>query len=287
MQAITTRYGILTPQHTTDDLRKKEVLPVTYHENGEPRSIPLEIQSLVTTPAGDIPAELITLHENGFVNRVFPLNGRLSGYWGEEDETMLAEPITVNTPVGPMTARFISVCFYDTGMLRSMTLWPGETLTVETSVGFLVSRIGVSFTKDGKLRSIEPAKPTLIDTPVGDIEAFDPDAIGVNGDDNSLVFGPDGRVERLRTTRNTLSVVSPDGQRTEYSPSHRDSYCSDTAIELEPMEITFGRTSISVRKNLLQPAVRIPKAKHAFFVRTYLPQLECFSPLGTCSLQSV
>ena len=76
---LKTSLGILTPQYTTDDLRKKELQPVVFYKSGTLRALPLEQQATVLTPAGEILAELITFHPNGNVNRVFPLNGKLSG----------------------------------------------------------------------------------------------------------------------------------------------------------------------------------------------------------------
>ena len=86
MQTISTQYGDLIPQYTDDDLRKREILPVEYHPSGALKAVPLETQTIIATPAGDIPAELISFHENGTISRIFPLNGKLSGYWSQEDE---------------------------------------------------------------------------------------------------------------------------------------------------------------------------------------------------------
>ena len=42
---IMTECGKLVIQHTTDELRKKEILPCVFHANGTPKSIPLEKQN--------------------------------------------------------------------------------------------------------------------------------------------------------------------------------------------------------------------------------------------------
>ena len=78
---------------------------------------------------------LVSFHKNGTINRVFPLNGKLSGYWSQEDEAALAKPVTLTTPIGPVRVKVLSVSFYDDRSLRSLTLWPGETLSVPTPVG--------------------------------------------------------------------------------------------------------------------------------------------------------
>ncbi len=241
---LETPLGTLIPQHTTDDLRKKEVQPVTFHADGTLKALPLETQTVVTTPAGDIPAELITFHKNGNINRIFPLNGKLSGYWAQEDEKGLAKPITLETPAGSIFASLISVCFHADGSLRSLTLWPGETVKAMAPTGVVSVRTGISFSPDGTIRSLEPAAPTLITTPAGDITAYDPDAVGVNGDANSLTFHDDGTVARVTTTLTRIKTVQQDGRVITFTPEYRDSLCGDEDREIMPMRVEFeGRTA--------------------------------------------
>ena len=45
-------------------------------------------------------AELVTFHADGSLRRVFPLNGKLSGYWTEADEGALAKAMELSTPLG-------------------------------------------------------------------------------------------------------------------------------------------------------------------------------------------
>lgn len=273
MQNITTQYGKLIPQYTTDDLRKRDLFPVEYHANGTVKAVPLETQTTIETPVGDVPAELISFHENGTINRIFPLNGKLSGYWSQEDEVGLADPLTINTPAGIVTARILSLGFFDSGALRSITLWPEETASVPTPQGLMKTRIGVSFTLDGNVNSLEPAKPTQIKTIVGEIMAFDPDAVGVNGDINSLAFNEMGEVVRVSTTLTRVTAVAPDGSTMSFSPECRDSLCSESEQEVVPMRIGINDDVVTVQTNPNRPAARIPRAGRAFFAQPFLPQL--------------
>lgn len=273
METITTPYGELVPQYTDDDLRKREIMPVEYHASGTTKSVPLETQTLLDTPAGALPAELVSFHENGTVNRIFPLNGRLSGYWSQEDEAALAEPVTLTTPIGVLSVRVLSVSFYDTGALRSITLWPDETVSVPTPAGTIETRIGVSFTREGTVRSLEPAKPTPVATLAGDITAYDPDAVGVNGDANSLVFDAKGDVCRVATTLTKFSAVSPEGTTQSFVPELRESLCSEAEEEVVPMVISFADTHVGVATDPDRPETRIPRAQHVFFADPFLPQL--------------
>jgi hypothetical protein len=270
---LETPLGPLTPQHTTDDLRKKEVQPVVFHQSGVIRYLPLESQTMVPTPAGDIAAEMVTFHPDGCLSRIFPLNGKLSGYWSQEDEAGLAAPTTLLTPVGVITAMIINVSFYPSGAMRSITLWPGQALSIPTPAGVIQTRMGVAFGPDGAVRSIEPSKPTPVATPAGEIMAYDPDAVGINGDVNSLVFDDDGGVARIATTLTRLTVAAPDGRTTTFLPEERESLCGDTEREMVPMTVQFTAGTVIVRTSPETLPALIPRAGHAFFTAPYLPQL--------------
>ncbi|MEF2231328.1 MAG: hypothetical protein V3571_10405 [Pseudodesulfovibrio sp.] len=281
---IHTPLGALVPQFTTDDLRKREVPPVAFHPDGTLKSLPLEHQTAITTPAGTIPAELVTFHPDGAINRVFPLNGKLSGYWSQEDEMGLSTPVTLTTPAGPVTAKVISAGFYPDGALRSITLWPGETTTVVTPVGPLKTRIGISFSLRGRLRSVEPAEPVAVPTPAGTITAFDPDAVGVNGDVNSLLFHDDGTVARVITTLTRIKAAAPDGAVTLFEPETRESLCGDTEHEVVPMTVEFGGGVARIRTNPDLPPVTIDMARSPLFASPHLPGLAMGMPDLRCSV---
>lgn len=280
---LATPAGNLIPQHTTDDLRKKEVLPVTFHPDGSLKSLPLETQASIVTPAGDIPAELVTFHPDGSINRVFPLNGKLSGYWGQEDEEGLADLTTLITPVGTITARFISVSFHPGGTLRSLTLWPGDTFTVEAPTGPIAVRIGISFSPDGTIRSLEPAKPTPVTTPAGNISAYDPDAVGVNGDLNSLVFKDDGTVVRVATTLTRIKAAHPDGHTTSYTPEYRDSLCGDEDREVVPMVVDFSEDTTRIWLDPDKAPAEL-EAGTALFAEPHLPGLDMLGKGLRCGI---
>ena len=284
MQSIITQYGELIPQHTTDELRKKELLPVVFHSNGTPKSLPLENQTIITTPVGDISAELITFHENGLLKRIFPLNGKLSGYWSEADEMGLAKPVAIRTPAGTIAARIIGLSFYENEALRSITLWPGETVTITTGAGSMEARIGIGFAPDGTVQSLEPATPTQVNTFAGEIMAYDPDAVGVNGDTNSLMLNSKGEVLQVITTLSQITTVHPDGRTSCFTPEYRESYCSDTELEIIPMIVRFNDQELSISTNPESPFSHIPKEKHKVFSKPYLPQLTCGIGAMSCSI---
>jgi hypothetical protein len=142
---LTTPFGRFIPQCEGSEERRRMIPEVSFHPNGTLRSLPLQEQSLVTTPLGSMPAELITFHDTGAVKRVFPLNGKLSGFWSQEDEASLAKEQVIETPFGLLRSRFIAICFNHDATLRSLTLWPGEVVDVPTPIGVLPARVGIFF----------------------------------------------------------------------------------------------------------------------------------------------
>jgi len=275
---LETPLGALPVQHSTDDLRRRTVQALYFHDNGVLRHLPLETPTEIPTPAGPMLAELVTFHKGGELARVFPLNGKLSGYWSEEDEGRLTAPTTLATPLGPVTARLISASFRPDGALHSLTLWPGESLDVATPAGVLAVRVGVSFRPDGSVQSVEPARPQSVATPVGLVRAYDLDACGIHGDSNSLAFGPDGSVTRVATSLTQLVAVGPEGRELRFTPGNRESLCGNSEREPVAMWLEFSPLAVSVRAAPEAEPVVLPRAVYRF--RT-APHLEQFAnPFG-------
>ncbi len=241
---IKTQAGVLSPLYSVEDMGRRKMAPLYLYENGTVKNISLQGQSLVDTSLGALPAEKLTFYENGAVKRVFPLNGRLSGFWTEKNETKLAEEIDLQTPVGIVPVKPISILFYDSCELRSITFWPEEVVRLNTPLGKCNARVGVSFYKSGAMRSFEPAKPTMLETPIGFVEAFDPDPEGIYGDINSVQFHEDGRLKSVLTANTQISVIDKSGNGQNYAPTKRRGYCSDLVLETVPMLIEFDNDKV-------------------------------------------
>ncbi|WP_243360507.1 hypothetical protein [Fundidesulfovibrio terrae] len=272
---ITTPLGELIAQHSTDDMRRPKVEPIEFHPDGSLKSLALEERTAVPTPVGTIEAELVTFHPDGSLRRVFPLNGKLSGYWTEKEEVRLAGPLTVPTPVGTVTARLVNVQFFPSGKVRSLTLWPGDTVEIDTPIGRLSARIGLAFHKNGNLRSFEPARMTTVPTPLGDMEAFDPDAEGIHGDLNSLAFHEDGAVASLATPLNTLEITLPDGSKKFFAPATVPNLCDERVKDISPLRIFLRPGKISLGEDCVHS---FPFAGHRFKVGRLLQ--DCFAPIS-------
>jgi len=254
------------------------VQAVHFYDNGTLRHLPLETRTEIMTPAGPLLAELVTFHKDGSLSRVFPLNGKLSGYWTQEDEGRLAEPVTLTTPLGTISARLIAASFRPDGTMRSLTLWPGEILDVVTPAGVLATRIGVSFRPDGSVESVEPARPLTVPTPVGQVRAYDLDACGIHGDQNSLSFAPDGTVCGVATSLTQLVVTGPEGRERRFTPKSRESLCGDSDREPVPMWLDFTPEAVSVRAAPDAEPVVLPTLDHSFRTSPHLEQFA--NPFG-------
>ncbi|MBC3888837.1 membrane-binding protein [Acetobacterium paludosum] len=194
-----TNYGDFTPRFSHPDERKKDTKALSFYENGNIKSIALEERKKVETPIGAIKAELITFHENGSIDSLFPSNGQIGFGWSMEDETKLTEKYDFQFPFGEFSARIIAVRFYESGQLSSLILWPGEIVEIATPIGIIPIRIGFKLYENGLLESVEPAHPIIVNTPIGNVTAFDYTALGMDADFNSIHFDEKGNLSGVFT----------------------------------------------------------------------------------------
>ncbi len=279
--SLDTPLGRLTAQFSTDDMRRPKVEPITFHPDGTLRSMALEERTEIPTPLGPIAAELVSFHACGSLRRVFPLNGKLSGYWSEKEEATLLDPMSVHTPCGTVTARMVGFQFFPSGQLKSLTIWPGETVEIDTPTGRQAARIGISFFKSGKLRSFEPERMIQVPTPLGVLDAFDPDALGIHGDLGSLVFHEDGSTAALASPTSTVQVTLPDGASRVFEPSKTPNLCDERVMDTKPLRISFRPGKITFGQDFPES---FPLAGHQFKVGRLLPAVS-LGPIGyNCGL---
>ena len=207
---LVTHVGELIPSYTETN-RRKNKFSVEFYKGGMIKAIALNDVQEIQTPIGEFPAELVTFFETGELNRFFPLDGKIGGMWSEQEEKALTIPLSFDLPFTSFTAIINGIAFYKSGNIRSITLFPGETVRIATKYGEISTRNGFSLYESGNLESLEPAVPTLIKTPTGALNAFDPDAVGINADVNSLVFDETGEIIALNPAPfGSLQMCSPE-----------------------------------------------------------------------------
>lgn len=276
---LKTPYGIFIPQYEDAEERRKHIVSVSFHNNGNLKSISLQHQVEIDTPIGTLPAEFVTFYENGNINRLFPLNGKLTAYWTEQEELTLAKDIDFDIPAGKFSKKIISVHFYEDGSLKSITLWPKNTVTLQSPIGDVVARIGISFYPDGKIKSLEPDDTTAVKTSVGTISAYNSDAVGIHGDSNSLRFSNTGQVEALTTSTDKIELIDKDGSKKVYSPGLRRSVIDDESMEIVPLSIEFYNGKVRFNNS----------AEHEYNIDDYsfniqpLPSFKAKSSCAACS----
>ncbi|MBN1278445.1 MAG: hypothetical protein K9I59_03205 [Chlorobium sp.] len=247
---LETPYGNLVPQYEAEDMGRRTTKPVYFYKDGSLKSIALQTQTPIATPVGLLPAELVTFHKSGTIRRVFPLDGRLSGFWSWQNEFALAETTTIDSPVGSISAKFINIQFYESGALKSITLWPGQVITVLTPVGSISVRKGIAFYESGEIRSFEPLKKTELSTPIGKMLAYDNEPNGIHGDINSVQLAPDGSVEALCTVDHAVQVSLPDQRCELFRPGVKNNVCGDEKKVSVPLKIRFDQGKVTFDDNL-------------------------------------
>jgi len=244
---IHTEVGCLVPQYGDDEFgerQKKHRSALSFHPNGRIKSAALQAPSPILTALGSFDAELVTFYEDGAVNRLFPLNGLVNGFWTENQERALAGKLEFTLPIGKFRAKVIGIHFYPGGALKSLTLWPGETIRIQTPIGEMDIRAGFSLYENGSVKSVEPALPTAIDTPLGTITAFDPDVIGMHADQNSVRFSPSGELVSLKSIATGITATGPDGAQTRLEPLTLESLLDASDTRIVALKIDFRENEI-------------------------------------------
>jgi hypothetical protein len=246
---IETPVGVIVPQYSVDDHGRQILKPVYFYDNGNVRKSPLQDAAFIETKYGKLAAELVMFYDDERLKKLFPLNGKLSGYWGEKDEYRLAEDLELKLSCGTISAKVINIAFYKNGNIKSITLWPQETIEAKTPAGIMRVRIGISFYEDGSIKSAEPAEPYDVETKIGKILAYDNDPEGIMGDINSLQFDSEREVASLSTTDNTIIVKKPSGKEVVYAPSEKESLCSEQVTITVPLQIEFLKGRVRFNKS--------------------------------------
>ncbi|WP_010247660.1 hypothetical protein [Acetivibrio cellulolyticus] len=241
---IKTNYGVLTPQFDDSKDRKKFTNSISYYKSGALKSISLNNQTYIKTSTGTFPAELLTFYESGSIKRLFPLNGKITGYWDENDEYNISPLLDLNLGFGKIKTKVISIYFYESGNIKGLTLWSKDSLTVPLPFGEVSVRIGITFYEDGTVSSFEPSVPTSLNTKIGRIIAYNTLASGINGDLNSVNINKDGTIESLMTSTNKIIGTTSKGKKLCFGPKLKPNPLILGKSELVPLIIEFNKNRV-------------------------------------------
>jgi hypothetical protein len=282
---IQTKYGTLIPQYNgnSDGFRQKKYRSsIDFYKNGVMKSVALEKQLPIETPLGTFPAELVTFYDSGVLKRVFPSNGRIDGFWSEKDEGELCDFFDFEFSTVSFTSKIIGICFFESGAVRSITLWPGEEIEVTIKDQVYKVRNGISFYESGKIKSIEPAEKTLVKTSIGRLFAFNKDALGIHGDSNSLVFSEEGEVIELISTHSGVRVEAKDQETVKwFEPLIIDSITEFGKKTILPLSIKIDDEKV-IFKDLQTRSVLKENTTFTTYIPMIDPNFSC-SDCSTCS----
>jgi hypothetical protein len=279
---IPTPAGEIIPQYRVAELgerQKKHRSSLSFFENGRLKSASLDRAMPLQTPLGVFSAEFVTFYDDGAINRLFPLNGQVDGYWSEKNEGELAQVLDFDLPAGRFGAKIISLHFYPGGALKSLTLWPGQQIRLTTPAGLMDIRTGFSLYEDGTIRSVEPATPVDLATPIGLVKAFDAEMLGMNADQNSVQFNPAGLLTSVKTIHTGIRVVSAEHVETIIEPLETTSLIEMSEMRTVPMQIEFGVEAVRI---VAAHTYHFDRAGHTFatFERERVIREACASCAG-------
>ncbi len=252
---ISTKYGDLVPQYGDPGIRKKQLKAISFYKSGKIRSISLERQTDIHTSLGIFPAELITFYEDGSIESLFPLNGQISAFWSEEEEGALARKFDFTFPFGSFNAKIIGLRFYPDGKVRSLILWPNERITIDTPIGKMPVRIGFKLFEDGNIESVEPAEPVTVKTPIGTINVFDKNALGIDAGKNSLQFNRKGRLISVSTS-DTIIIRKNNSESEIISPKLKPGLM-DEEFEEVPLKLLFEDDTVIIHDGVKKASYKI------------------------------
>jgi antitoxin component YwqK of YwqJK toxin-antitoxin module len=275
---LKTPVGHLVPLYDFYGRRSKSD-SVSFYSNGTLKSICLHKQALIDTPAGSISAEKIIFYPSGKIKRLFPLDGSVTGFWTEQDESVLADPLKLNIGKNALNVRLIGACFYENDTVRSLTLWPGEKKEILTPLGKFAVRCGISYYENGDLKSWEPAFPYKIDTPIGKITAYDNNPLGINGDLNSVEFHSDGNLKSMKTDMNLIEVYKNGIRVKTISPKLVRSFMDPLKKELLPIKLGFTKEALYLEFENSSYSI----LDHEFIIKPYIPPMGLCSDCSSCS----
>ena len=230
---------IYIPSYSLNDERKKDYPSIKLYKSGKIKSLDLEEKTSISVLGREYNVEKVVFYESGELKRLFPLNGKISGYWSEDDEYNLAEEYNFDFKFAKFKAKVISIEFFKSGIIKSITLWPNDKIQLKYNDQLINVHTGFSVYENGKLETCEPVIPTSILTPIGSIEAYDPNSIGIHGENNSLKFNNDGTVKALTTSTNIIKIIDRKGKKYIYSPKEVLLYTNSINNDIIPVSLEF------------------------------------------------
>lgn len=239
-----TEYGKFRAQYTNDGARKQTINSLEFFPDGGLRKISLENQENIDTDYGEIPAELVLFYDTKKIRKIFPLNGRITGYWSEKDEYGLAKELEFNVGGREIKGKFINIEFYETGALKSLLLWSSERIQIEIGGKKVKVKNKISFYEDGEIKSVEPSEAFMLDTPIGKVNIVNGFSSGF-GYGSTILFAENGEVKQIQTTSEIFEVLRDKKLVAFIEPELNPSMCNDKVFLPDVIKVEFENKYIA------------------------------------------
>ncbi|MFV0529764.1 MAG: hypothetical protein ACK5MN_13735 [Lachnospiraceae bacterium] len=279
---IQTHYGELLPRDEEEiDARTRNRKSVAYYASGALKSVYLKEASYIDSPLGRTEAEFVTFYESGELRRLFPLFGKVSGYWSEEDEIALAKVMCIELPFARLAHKISCVSFYKSGNIKSISFYKDEVFSFRAGKKELYGRIGLALYEDGSVRSAEPAFPQLLSTKYGMLEVYDNQPLAIHGDRNSLQFAPDHTLLAAKSAATGVRLHKAGLPVEEVIPEIRPSLLDldQTVVAAITVELIAGGIRVTDSDNAVREYLEAEYEITFFKNRAYTPSADC----GDCS----
>lgn len=229
---------VYIPKYTQDDFRTKYRDNIKFYETGEIKSIYLEQQQEIKTRVGKVKAELVTFYKSGHIKRVFPLYGEVNGFWSQEEEKQQLSDTVLEIKGQILRGKMSCIHFYESGRLKSITLWEDESIVVKSPYGEIEVCKGISFYESEDIESLEPMKPFYLGIKEYGFIASANFANQIHGDINSLQFTKEGNVRAL-SSGVTSFILQSEHEKVIISPMFKESDVNVGTFELVPISIEW------------------------------------------------
>lgn len=280
-----TRYGNLIPRYHDEEGRRKTTKCLSFHADGTLASIDLQEQTAIATPIGMIYAELLTFYPDGSLHRLFPRNGNISGFWSEQEEQNLIEPVSIPVASGNLSIKADSIIFSPHHTLQGIAFCSGEVVMLHTPLGAIRVRHGFRLYDTGAVQSLEPAEETPVRTPLGTLHAYDAAALGIYADHQSLVFDRTGKIRALITSTDLIHIQNEEKGEQIFAPYYRTNQLTEEGLEVIPLRIQFQEDGICFDHPSQYPddPITIPYRQIGDITTQVLPPMEnCSNDCSKC-----
>lgn len=242
---LLTAVGEIIPYYRCESIVHNGDSDIMFYPDGSIKYVHLKETVPLETPIGVIPCNSLMFYENSSLKHAF-IRDTLEWealHAGTLDE--YPDEVSISLDNYDLSGMISGISFYPSGAVNMITIAPSESIVFNTPAGMLRVRNSIHFYENGAIKSLEPAHPVAVDTPIGFFKAYNP--LANNGDviNSSLRFTENGHIRSLVTVNNTVSIMIG-GHEFLFSPTEISNAYFHELSDLNPLEVKFYNSSIMI-----------------------------------------